>query len=579
MKVLAALALLLLGPGASATDRVTLSGDWEVRLDPTEKWIPFKVPGCFNYLSPEALRYQGKAWYRTRFTIPHDWSAEGPLYLRFLGVAIRAKVWVNGDLVGEHLFPHTAFEVDITRAAVRDGSNGLVVMADNALEDMAIPDKKCVGWWNYGGIHREVYLEHRPGLFLEDPIVVTKKSGDRWTLALTLRVRNHGETTRGAVVVQLRDKRGRLVWNTRIHRRFPAGLSEADAAAAIPGVRPWSPESPNLYSLRLETSSGATRQDHKEVRIGFRQIEVRGTEIHLNGRRILVKGISRHEMYPGVGFVVPADQTRRDLEDIKAIGGNFLRTTHYTPHPRVLDLCDELGLLAWVEIPAWQSKAETLASADVWSRYGEPQLREMVEQYRTHPSVVVWSVGNEFPSDKPEVVPYVARACRFVRGLDPTRLVTFASDRHDRDLSFEHVDFMAINEYFGWYERSMFEVGAMLDLLHSRWPRLPILVSEFGAGSVIGRRNPNPTDSMQDYSGDYHRKMMRVHLDQIYAAQRRPFVAGSVIWLYNDFPSQDRIYTVEPPIPNEVNNKGLVTETRVRKSVYAYVKKRFAAIR
>jgi beta-galactosidase len=188
-------------------------------------------------------------------------------------------------------------------------------------------------------------------------------------------------------------------------------------------------------------------------------------------------------------------------------------------------------------------------------------------------------VGNEFPSDKPEVVPYVARACRFVRGLDPTRLVTFASDRHDRDLSFEHVDFMAINEYFGWYERSMFEVGAMLDLLHSRWPRLPILVSEFGAGSVIGRRNPNPTDSMQDYSEDYHRKMMRVHLDQIYAAQRRPFVAGSVIWLYNDFPSQDRVYTVEPPIPNEVNNKGLVTETRVRKSVYAYVKKRFAAIR
>jgi beta-glucuronidase len=562
----------VLAPPAWATERVALSGDWEARLDPAAEWAPFKVPGCINYLTPEALRYQGQAWYRTRFTIPRGWSAEGPLYLRFLGVAIRAKVWVNDTLVGEHLFPHTAFEVEITRAAIRNGPNALVVMADNALEDMAIPDKKCLGWWNYGGIHREVYLEHRPGLYLEDPIVVTKMSGDRWTLGLTLRVRNHGEGAPAAVGVRLLDRRGRTVWNTRIDRRFPSGLSEMNVGAEIRGALAWSPEHPSLYSLRLETP-----HDRKQVRIGFRQIEVRGTEIHLNGRPILVKGISRHEMYPGVGFVVPADQTRRDLEDIKAIGCNFLRTTHYTPHPRVVDLADEIGLLVWVEIPAWQSKAETLASAEVWARYGEPQLREMVEQYRTHASVVVWSVGNEFPSDKPEVVPYVAKACRFVRGLDPTRLVTFASDRHDRDLSFEHVDFMAINEYFGWYERSMFDVGAMLDLLHARWPRLPILVSEFGAGSVIGRRNPNPTDSMQDYSEDYHLKMMRVHLDQIYAPERRSFVAGSVIWLYNDFPLE-RVYAVQPPIPNDVNNKGLVTEERVRKSVYGYVKERFAAI-
>jgi beta-galactosidase/beta-glucuronidase len=554
-----------------------LSGAWQARLDPIENWVPFKVPGCFNYLSPEALRYQGKAWYRTSFTIPRRWSVDGPLYLRFLGVALRAQIWVNDVRVGEHVFPHTAFEVDITRAAVRDRPNALVVMADNALLDRAIPDTKCVGWWNYGGIHREVYLERRPRLFLEDPIVVTKPSGGRWRLDLTVRVRNHGEATAGAVAVRLLDEQGRSVWQRRIDRRFAPGLSETEIGSEVPGVQPWSPESPDLYVLRLETSSGVTATDRKDVRIGFRHIEVRGTEIHLNGRRILVKGISRHEMYPGVGFAVPAEQTRRDLEDIKSLGCNFLRTTHYTPHPRVLDHCDELGLLAWVEIPAWQSRAETLASDEVWNRYGEPQLREMVEQYRTHPSVVVWSVGNEFPSDKPEVVPYVARGCRFVRGLDPTRLVTFASDRHDRDVSFEHVDFMAINEYFGWYERSMFEVGAMLDRLHARWPRLPILVSEFGAGSVIGRRNPNPTDSMQDYSEDYHLKMMRVHMDQIHAPQRRSFVAGSVIWLYNDFPL-DRIYATQPPIPNGVNNKGLVTESRVRKSVYDYVKKRLATI-
>jgi beta-galactosidase/beta-glucuronidase len=572
LRTLAVFALLSLGPAAWATERVELSGEWEARLDPAAEWAPFKVPGCFNYLSPEALRYKGKAWYRTRFTVPRSWSAERPLYLRFLGVAIRAKVWVNETLVAEHLFPHTAFEADITRAAVREGPNTLVVMADNALEDMAIPDKKCTGWWDYGGIHREVYLEHRSQLHLEDPIVVTKTSGGRWRLDLTLRVRNYGASTRGPVGVRLLDKRGGTVWETRLERRFGSGLTEAGVGAEIPGALPWSPEGPSLYLLRLETA-----HDRKEVRVGFRQIEVRGTEIHLNGRRLLVKGISRHEIYPGVGFAVSEAQTRRDLEDIKSIGCNFLRTTHYTPHPRVVDLADELGLLVWVEIPAWQSKAETLASDEVWARYGEPQLREMVEQYRTHPSVVVWSVGNEFPSDKPEVVPYVARACRFVRGLDPTRLVTFASDRHDRDLSFEHVDFMAINEYFGWYERSMFDVGAMLDRLHSLWPRLPILVSEFGAGSVIGRRNPNPTDSMQDYSEDYHRKMMRVHLDQIYAPERRSFVVGSVIWLYNDF-AQERVYEVQPPIPGDVNNKGLVTEDRVRKSVYGDVKERFAAI-
>jgi hypothetical protein len=149
---------------------VDLGGVWDFRYDPDSRgeaaawyssdagpaWTKTQVPGSFDQALRNDVLYQGKAWYRTWFEVAP--SAGLNVLLRFDGVAIRSKVWVNGTLAGEHLFPYTGFTLDVT-ALVKVGANRLVVLADNQLLKDAIPDTNCTGWWNYGGINRGVYLE------------------------------------------------------------------------------------------------------------------------------------------------------------------------------------------------------------------------------------------------------------------------------------------------------------------------------------------------------------------------------------------------------------------------------------
>jgi beta-galactosidase/beta-glucuronidase len=237
-----------------------------------------------------------------------------------------------------------------------------------------------------------------------------------------------------------------------------------------------------------------------------------------------------------------------------------------------------MGFLIWTEIPAWKTDTEVLTDPGVWQKYGKPQLQSLVHNFRSHPSVVLWSVGNEFNSDSDLGAEYVQRSTQFVRSLDPTRLVSFASDRHrpgQTDNSFAFVDVIAVNEYYGWYYYTMNDVGDMLDRLHSDWPDKPILVAEFGSGSLQDMRNQNPEDSGKDYSIDYQNKFISRHLEQIYAPERRDYVVGSLVWLYNDFPDPHRVGSGHPVQNNYVNSKGLVTQDRTRKPAFDLVKEYF----
>ena len=462
--------------------------------------------------------YQGKAWHRTTFELAKN-PAER-VFLRFGGVAIRAKVWVNKQLVGQHLFPYTGFELDITDAA-QNGTNTLVVLADNELLDEAIPDKKCTGWWNYGGINRAVQLETRPAVYTEDVTVTTRQAGGAWAVDLAMVTRNFGGAANGKLTAAIQDARGRTVWSGEASKTFSPGATETRLSAALKAGQPWSPETPVLYTLKVTTGAHV-----KTVRFGLREIAVRGTQIVLNGKPVFLRGVNYHEMYPGAGMTLSRDQVRRDLLDMKALGCNMVRLAHYTHDHQAYELADELGLLVWSEIPAWQTRADVLASDAVWEAYGAPQLREMVEQYRNHSSVVIWSVGNEFPSEQAGVARYVARGCDLVRKLDPTRLVTFASDRRERDVSFDAVDFIAVNEYFGWYYGNVHDLGPNLDLLHKKWPGKPIVVSEFGSDSIYGWKNPTPPDAGMDYSEDYQVKLLTTHLRDIYDDRRAAFMSG-----------------------------------------------------
>ncbi len=568
---------------------VDLGGFWDFRYDPDSRgeagawyssdagpaWTRIQVPGSFDQALRNNVLYQGKAWYRTWFEVAPVTGER--VLLRFDGVAIRSKVWVNGTLAREHLFPYTGFTLDVTKL-VRSGANRLVVLADNQLLKDAIPDTNCTGWWNYGGINRGVFLETVPEVYATQLEGTTKRNAaGEWEFRMTGTVMNAGaEGTPANLVVHLTDPAGKPVWTYTNSPRLRAGEAQIQGSAPPARYAEWSPEHPALYHLKLTVRSGG-RIFEKTTAVGFRQIAVKGTKILLNGEPVFFKGVNYHEMYPGVGMTLSREQVRRGLLDMKALGANFVRLAHYSHARQVYELADELGLMVWSEIPAWQTHAETLGSDAVWDAYGAPQLKEMIAQRRMHPSVVVWSVGNEFPSDREPVAKYVARATALVRELDGTRLVTFASDRRERDIAFDSVDFIAINEYFGWYYGAIPDFAGVLDKMHEKWPGKPIVVSEFGSESILGWKNAALKDSGMDYSEDYHIKLVGKHLGYIFDPARSGYMSGALLWVYADFPNPSAFQrlSAHPPVAAYMNLKGLVTDDRRHKRVWAVVQRAF----
>lgn len=569
--------------------RMDLSGTWDLRFDPNDtgekagwasaQWLgakPAVVPGSFNQQFQDHLWYQGKVWYRTSFNVDRPADPSARMYLYFQGVTLRCKVWMNGQLLSENRLPYLGFTLDATPALRYHGKNVLVVMVDNKILAKAIPDRKWHGWWNFGGITRPVYLEQRNRFYSDVVVTTDRTSDDAWTLRLQTAIFNQGSAIPGTIEYSLTDSAGNNIWTSRNSGVFGAGESKQTIATTIKGVEPWSPDNPALYRLAIRTQSIHGDEHLRTIRIGFRKIEVRGSSLYLNGAPLQIRGMGRHEMFAASGSTVPPERTRKDLEEIKAAGSNMVRLAHYPQSPEVYDICDELGLLVWSEIPAWQSSAETLSDPAVFTRYAAPELSAMVKELRNHPSVIVWSVANEIPSQLPQVAEYIHKAVDYVHALDPTRLVTFASDKREQDVSFAFVDLIAVNEYFGWYYGKCADVGPMLDGLAVRFPNKPLLVTEFGAEAVPGWQKSSPDAPGRDYSLQHQVEFLRCHLQQIFEPQRRKFVAGGLIWVYNDFPDPHRVGGDHPKMASYRNNKGLVTEDRQHKPAYEAVKNFFA---
>ncbi len=587
MRPFALVLFLLAAPAYGRT--LDLSGIWDFRYDPAGSgeaagwqgsaaangWTKIQVPGSYNQAVRNNILYQGKAWYRTTFNTQLKRGERA--ILQFDGVAIRSKVWVNGALAGEHLFPYTSFEFDVT-SLIKPGLNQLVVMADNQLLKDAIPDLSCTGWWNYGGINRGVRLQVVPETFAGGLSATTRMTPNGWDFQVNATLTNRATSAISATIeLRLLDSRGRSVWNHTGEQKIAPGDTRLQVAGTRGSIAAWSPESPTLYRLTMEVHSGGSSFE-TSAPVGFRQIAVKGTQILLNGKPVFFKGANYHEMYPGDGMTLSREQVRKDFADMKAMGANFVRLAHYPQAEQVYELADQMGLMLWSEIPAWQTRAEVLGSDEVWNSYGAPQLREMIAQRRAHPSVVVWSVGNEFPSEKEPVKHYVERATAFVREIDSSRLVTFASDRRERDISFDSVDFIAINEYFGWYYGAIPDLAANLDKLHEKWPGKPIVVAEFGSEGILGWKNPAPVDRGMDYSEDYQMKLVGSHLKYIFDPARKSFMAGALLWVYADFPNPSAFQRspAHPPMAAYMNLKGLVTDDRRHKRVWDVVRASFS---
>jgi beta-glucuronidase len=387
-----------------------------------------------------------------------------------------------------------------------------------------------------------------------------------------IRIRNASDQGQNAQIAAVLSGRGRGGRRTQMNAGFrPGQVRELTARIPIRNPRLWHPGRPNLYRLQLSAAARGRRVASYRLAFGVRHLSRgRNGELRINGRRVRLNGASIHEDDPRTGGIVTPGQRRTLIRRLKQLGANVTRG-HHLLHPAMMEALDRAGILYWSQAPIYQLP-NTMLDRPATRRAAIAANHAMVRAGANHPSIFVWSLGNELASGNDEVgrvgpgyAAFIRDASRVVRRLDDTRLVGI--DRHSRvgepyfHPVFNRLDILGVNEYFGWYSAAApgypatrtEDLSGFLDEIHKQFPQMPLLITEFGAEST---RN-GPVD--QKGSLEFQEKFVRDHYG-IHASKR--FVNGSIVWILKDF----RVYPewlggadpgwATPPW----NNKGLIDE-------------------
>ena len=377
------------------------------------QWEDFPVPGLFelNGHGDRIYKNIGYAWattfdtnppyigetenytgsYRREFTLPASWKGQQVLF--HVGSATsNLKVWVNGRYVGYSEDSKVAAEFDITKY-VKPGKNLIAMQVMRWCDGSYLEDQD---FWRFTGIAREVYLYARPKTYIENIQILQDWNVEeqRGEIGYTVDVKNPSGVS---LEVALEDQQGRVIfkhdghqWPYYHHENFM--LDPKD-------VKPWTAETPNLYNLMITLKKKGEVLQVVRQRLGFRHVEIKGGQLLLNGQPILIKGVDRHELDPDGGYVVSMDRMREDIRIMKQLNINAVRTSHYSDDPRWYELCDSAGLYlvaeANLESHGMGYGDRTLAKRDDYRQMHLERNQGNVLTLRNHPSIIIWSMGNE----------------------------------------------------------------------------------------------------------------------------------------------------------------------------------------
>ncbi|HRX86286.1 MAG TPA: glycoside hydrolase family 2 TIM barrel-domain containing protein [Phycisphaerae bacterium] len=368
--------------------------------------------------------------YRRRFTLPGDWANRHVL-LRFEGVESAFFVWVNGRQVGFSKGSRTDAEFDIT-PYVTAGENLLAVEVYRWSDGSYLEDQD---FWRLSGIFRDVYLLGVGDVHLWDIEVRTNLDESCRSADLSVRatLRNFGDrAVQARVQCLLNDRAGKRVFAEPIGEAVsvPAhGTADVTLQRHVDAPALWSAEQPNLYKLVVE-NAGAGDREFVACDVGFRRVEIRDGELLVNGRAILIKGVDRHEHDPDHGHTVSTESMIADIRLMKQNNINAVRTSHYPNRAAWYDLCDRFGLYlideANIESHALRQDPRTLARDPAWLDAHLDRTRRMVERDKNHPSVIIWSLGNEAGFG-----PNFQATSAWIRQRDPFRPVQYEEAHED----------------------------------------------------------------------------------------------------------------------------------------------------
>ncbi|MBQ8236717.1 MAG: glycoside hydrolase family 2 protein [Oscillospiraceae bacterium] len=355
----------------------------------------------FHYFDENA--YQMVSGYRKDLDVPAEWAGRQVL-LTFEGVAHDCEVFLNGRSAGRHHCGYTAFTVKLEN--LRCGQKNSIAVKVDSRETLNVPPfGHVIDYMTYGGIYRDVYLEVKERVYLEDLFLHT----DLKTLTAEVTLNADSQTHQCRISMK---KKGTAEFTVLGKARLKG--RKTLCRAKLPAVDLWDLEHPNLYDIKIELLRDDAVQDEKTVSFGFRTVEFRRDGFYLNGAKVKVRGLNRHQSYPYVGYAMPASMQRLDADILKfELGLNAVRTSHYPQSQAFIDRCDEIGLLVFTEMPGWQYIGDTS-----WKEQACQNVQDMVKQYRNHPSVMLWGVRiNESPDDDA----FYTRTNAIAHALDPTR--------------------------------------------------------------------------------------------------------------------------------------------------------------
>ena len=361
-----------------------------VRLPHTVQEIPL------HYADHES--YQMVCGYRRTLTLGEEYL-DKKLFLQFDGAAHIATVYVNGKEAAHHRTGYTGFRVDITDLA-HLGENRIAVKLDTTENPEVPPFGFVIDYLTYGGLYREVWLDVRNQSYIEDLFITTP---DLHTLKIKPTLHN----AEGCIVLVELFKGERQLMRKAYHA---GGVIIMDC----PMVKPWDNVHPIRYTCRVSLLKVGQVLDVQEHKVGFRTVEFKADGFYLNGQRTFLRGLNRHQCYPYMGYAAPERLQREDARILKEeLGCVAVRTSHYPQSHHFIDECDRLGLLVFTEIPGWQHIGEGL-----WKEQAVQNTREMVLQYRNHPSIVLWGVRINESQDDDELY---RRTNAVAHELDPSR--------------------------------------------------------------------------------------------------------------------------------------------------------------
>jgi beta-galactosidase len=543
-----------------------------------DDWQAVTIPHTWNAEDMQVKKnifYAGEAWYR-RMYMPDAALADKRVFLRFEGVAAVAEVYVNGSLAGNHKGGYSAFTIELTKLLNYGQANELLVKVNNASRPDVIPVNNTL-FGVYGGIYRPVELivtdrlsitvtDHAsPGIYIRQKDV-TKTSAK---VGVQVKLENkHRDARKVSIVTTIYEMDGRLkAKQTTPVTVLPQGRQFFVQDFVLRKPRLWQGlEDPYLYKVVTQLVSGGEVIDEVTQPLGLRRFELRAADgMYLNGKKMPMYGVCRHQEWWGVGSALTDEQHDTDLAIIKEVGATTVRLAHYQQAEHIYAKCDSIGLMVWAEIPFVNRVSAQEADN------ARQQLTELIRQNFNHPSIYIWGMHNEVYSPPAYTIALTSDLNDLAKTEDPDRYTASVSGYSKVDQTCNlNADVQGINHYFGWYDGEIADVETWIQGMERDFPGYRIIFAEYGAEANIAQQEEVVGETGRYFSQFYPETFAtKFHEVQWGVISRRPYLLASYVWNTFDFATP-----VNTQGGVEARNmKGLVTfDRKVKKDPFYWYK-------